>query len=172
MTAQPPKSLDGIELDPARQPLDLGAIARGVAEIAPGVDTATSAPPATPDLSSFDLDAAWLRRAEADSAGFLSRFSRIVGEALPQHATLDIARRGIFRKTEEVVGLMVTFEDEIYRMRLSGSRQIVTEIEKRVRGITLSTRQVQTHTWISGLLANVHERTEKARGIAALLRSL
>jgi len=91
---------------------------------------------------------------------------------LPHHATLDIVRRGLFRKTEEVVGLAVAFEDETYRMRLSGNQQIVTEVEKRVRGITLSTKQVQAHTWISGLLTKVHERTEKARGIADLLRSL
>lgn len=120
----------------------------------------------------FDLAAAWLRHAEGDRAAFLSRFALIVAEALPNHAQVLRVRRGLFRKTEEVVGVCVAFDNETYAMRLQDGRHLATEVEKRVKGIVLSTRAVDPHTWMAGLMTRIQERTEKARAMAELLAGL
>lgn len=121
---------------------------------------------------SFDLAAAWLRRAEGDRAAFLSRFALIVAEALPNHAQVLRVRHGVFRKTEEIAGVRVAFDNETYSMRLKDGKHLATEVEKKVKGVVLSTREVDPHTWMVGLMTRVHERTEKARAMAELLAGL
>ncbi|QVN23431.1 hypothetical protein [Burkholderia pyrrocinia] len=121
---------------------------------------------------SFDLAAAWLRHAEGDRAAFLSRFALIAAEALPNHAQIQRVRRGLFRKTDEIVGVCVAFDNETYAMRLKDGRHLATEVEKKVKGVVLSTREVDPHTWMVGLMTHVHERTQKARAMAELLAGL
>jgi hypothetical protein len=121
---------------------------------------------------SFDLAAAWLRHAEGDRAAFLSRFALIVAEALPNHAEVHRVRRGLFRKTEEIVGVSVAFDNETYAMRLKDGQHLATEVEKKVKGVVLSTREVDPHAWMTGLMTRVRERTEKARAMAELLAGL
>ncbi|WP_250452936.1 hypothetical protein [Caballeronia sp. ATUFL_M2_KS44] len=121
---------------------------------------------------SFDLAAAWLRHAEGDRAAFLSRFALITAEALPSHAQIQRVRRGLFRKTEEIVGVCVAFENETYAMRLKDGQHLATEVEKKVKGVVLSTREIDPRTWMAGLMTHVHERTEKARAMAELLAGL
>lgn len=120
----------------------------------------------------FDLAAAWLRHAEADRAAFLSRFVAIVSQALPNHTQVQKVRRGLIRKTEEIVGISVAFDNETYSMRLKDGRHLTTEIEKKVRGVVLSTREVDAHAWMTGLMTHVRERTEQARAISEMLAAL
>lgn len=161
------------------EPLDLTSFVATPAQSDESVEisVATSSSSSRPEaaqsgLAVFDMDAAWLRRAEADGAAFLSRFARIVVEALPQHASLETMRRGVFRRTEEIVGVIIAFDDDTYRMRLSNRQQIVTEIEKRVRGVVLSTKSTPASAWLSGLLLKIHERTRDTKDLADLLRTL
>ncbi|WP_133645460.1 hypothetical protein [Paraburkholderia flava] len=123
-------------------------------------------------LANFDLAAAWLRHAESDRAAFLARFAAIVAQALPNHAQIQRVRRGLIRKTEEVVGVSLAFDSETYVMRMRDGHHLVTEVEKKVKGVVLSTREIDAHAWMTGLMAHVHERTEKARSVAELLSSL
>ncbi|MGG1949167.1 hypothetical protein AB1286_30885 [Trinickia sp. NRRL B-1857] len=120
----------------------------------------------------FDLAAAWLRHAEADRGAFLSRFVAIVSQALPNQTEVQKVRRGLIRKTEEIVGIAVAFENETYLMRLKDGHRLTTEIEKKVKGVVLSTRQVDAHTWMSGLMAHVRERAEQARAMSEMLAAL
>jgi hypothetical protein len=120
----------------------------------------------------FDLAAAWLRHAEADRAAFLSRFVAIVSQALPNHTQVQKVRHGLIRKTEEIVGISVAFDNETYSMRLKDGRHLTTEIEKKVKGVVLSTREVDAHAWMTGLMTHVHERTEQARAISEMLAAL
>jgi len=78
----------------------------------------------------------------------------------------------LFRKTEEIVGVSVAFDNETYTMRLRDGQHLATEIEKKVKGVVLSTREIDPHTWMAGLMTQVHERTEKARAMAELLAAL
>ena len=127
---------------------------------------------ANPSPMNFDLAAAWLRHAEADRAAFLARFALIVAEALPNHAQIRRERRGLFRKTEEVVGLSISFDNETYVMRLKDGHHLTTEVEKKVKGIILSTREIDARSWMTGLMTHVHERTEQARAMTELLAAL
>ena len=120
----------------------------------------------------FDLAAAWLRHAEADRGAFLTRFIAIVSEALPNHTRVQKVRRGLLRKTEEVVGVAVAFENETYLMRMRDGHHLTTEIEKKVRGVVLSTREVDAHAWMTGLMTHVRERTEQARAMSEMLAAL
>ncbi|WP_206957226.1 hypothetical protein [Trinickia acidisoli] len=120
----------------------------------------------------FDLAAAWLRHAEADRAAFLNRFVAIVSQALPNHTQVQRVRRGLIRKTEEIVGISVAFENETYLMRMKDGHHLATEVEKKVKGVVLSTREVDAHTWMTGLMTHVRERTQQARAISELLAAL
>jgi hypothetical protein len=96
----------------------------------------------------FDPGAAWFRQAEQNSAGFLSRFAYLLKEALPQHTTIDIGSFGLFKKTTEVVGVRIAFENDCYAMQTSQHGTLTTLVEKKVRGVVLS-----THTpsrWMRG----------------------
>lgn len=123
-------------------------------------------------LMNFDLAAAWLRHAEADRGAFLGRFAAVVAQALPNHAQIQRVRRGLFRKTEEIVGISVAFDNETYVMRMKDGHHLITEIEKKVKGVVLSTREIDAHAWMTGLMTHVRERTEQARSIAELLATL
>lgn len=128
----------------------------------------------SPDLpmSTFDLDTAWLRRAETDAAGFVGRFARIVSDALPRHAELLTVKRGLFRKTEEVIGVRVGLDNEVYLMQVDGRGLLATSVQHKVNGVVLSTREVPAATWMHGLMDQVQQRTAQARGIVDLLKSL
>jgi hypothetical protein len=123
-------------------------------------------------LMNFDLASAWLRHAEADRGAFLARFATIVAQALPNHAQVQRVRRGLFHKTEEIVGIAVAFDNETFVMRLKDKHHLITEVEKKVRGVVLSTREIDAHSWMTGLMTHVRERTEQARSIAELLATL
>ncbi|MGS0897611.1 hypothetical protein ACVBGC_34715 [Burkholderia stagnalis] len=123
-------------------------------------------------LLNFDLTAALLRHAESDRAAFLSRFVAIIAEALPTHAQIHKVRRGLIRKTEEIVGVSIAFDGETYVMRVRDGLHLTTEIEKKVKGVVLSTREVNAHTWMSGLMTHIRERTEQAHSLAELLAAL
>jgi hypothetical protein len=123
-------------------------------------------------LMNFDLAAAWLRHAESDRGAFLARFAAIVAQALPNHAQIQRVRRGLFHKTEEIVGISVAFDSETYVMRLKDGHHLTTEVEKKVKGVVLSTREIDAHAWMTGMMTHVRERTEQARSIAELLAAL
>lgn len=123
-------------------------------------------------MGHFDLDTAWLRRAEADAAGFVGRFARIVSEALPRHAELVTVKRGLFRKTEDVVGVRVGLDNEVYLMQVDGRGGLATCVQHKVNGVVLSTREVPAAAWMQGLMGQVHTRTEQARGIVDLLKAV
>jgi hypothetical protein len=123
-------------------------------------------------LANFDLSAAWLRHAEADRATFFDRFVAIVSQALPNQAQIETVRSGFFRKTEQVVGISVVFDNETYVMRMNERHHLTTQIEKKVKGVVLSTREIDAHAWMTGLMAQVRERTDQARSIAELLSAL
>jgi hypothetical protein len=123
-------------------------------------------------LANFDLAAAWLRRAEAERAEFFDRFVAIVSHALPDHTRIDKVRSGFFRKKEQVVGISVVFDNETYVMRMNDGHRLTTQVEKKVRGVVLSTRDVDAHAWMNGLMTHVHDTTHQGRAIAELLSSL
>lgn len=134
-------------------------------ERVPGADESAS-------LANFDLAAAWLRHAEADRAAFFDRFVAIVSQALPNHARIDTVRSGFFRKKEQVVGISVVFDNETFVMRMIDGHRLTTQLEKKVKGVVLSTRDIDAHAWMSGLMTHVRERTDQSRAIANLLSSL
>jgi hypothetical protein len=126
--------------------------------------------PTTPP--NFDLDAAWFRQAEQNSAGFLSRFAYLLKEALPQHTTIAIQSRGLFKKTTEVVGVKVAFENDCYSMQTSQHGTLSTLVEKKVRGVVLSTRPVAVDAWMKGLFDSLHQHTQQASAVVNLLKNM
>ncbi|GAB7537511.1 hypothetical protein [Burkholderia sp. 3C] len=126
----------------------------------------------TAPLANFDLDTAWLRHAQADRASFFERFVAIVSQALPHHAQVHTVRRGLLRKTEHVVGISITFDTETFVMRMNDGHHLSTEVEKKVRGVVLSTRSLAPGAWMQAVMAQVHASTDHARTISELLAGL
>jgi delta 1-pyrroline-5-carboxylate dehydrogenase len=131
----------------------------------------------TPDplsANGADLDrtTAWLRRAEADGAAFLSRFAHLIREALPRMVTVETRTTGLFRKTTEITGVRVAFETECFVMKANRSGGLDTSIEKQVRGVVIATRPTPPHAWFAQLMDTLKSRTSHAGAMADLLKSL
>jgi len=125
-----------------------------------------------PTAGSFDMDTAWLRRAQADLQGFVTRFAMLAETALPHHARVVKIREGFFKKTERVGEIAIAFDTEVYKMTLRDARSLDTTVERRVRGVVISNRPVEPHAWMTGLMAAVKAQTEHSRALSDMLRAL
>jgi hypothetical protein len=120
----------------------------------------------------FDMQAAWLRRAEADKEGFLSRFALLLEQALPGRAVVERKTRGIIRRESRVVGVRVQMEAQTFLMGLGDGPGIATSIEKVVRGVKISSRAVRADEWMKSLMEAIREQTSDAQAVSELLRGI
>jgi hypothetical protein len=127
---------------------------------------------ATNALQSLDLSAAWLRRVEQDSAAFVQRLGFILKEALPAHVSLNIQRKGLWRKTESVVGVQVNFEDADYTLALSPQSALVTACASKSRGIVLSTKTMPLKAWMEAVIERINATGQQAQAVLASMQQL
>jgi hypothetical protein len=125
-----------------------------------------------PSSTDVDMQSAWLRKAEANSASFLTKFAYLLKEAIPSHTTLKVISKGFFKKTEEVVGVMIAFDEEIFSMELNKHNTISTSILREVKGIVLSTKSVSSTEWMSSFFEAMKKNTQQATQVVDLLKSL
>jgi len=114
----------------------------------------------------FDTQAAWLRRFKADAESNMTAFALRLKEAMPELVTVHESR-GFF-SGGKTTGVTVELGENRYSLEIERGRLKAT-IAMVVRGISLSTKDVDPAEWFAKLADETRKATEHAQ---ALSRSL
>lgn len=107
-----------------------------------------------PDIDSFDIDAAILRRSENDLRAFLGALAARLENAVPHRVKIDRKRDGLLSSRNHVVRVELVAEDAAYVIALERSG-VQTTRAKVVRGVILSTSQVPPGDWLTEIRAAI-----------------
>lgn len=118
------------------------------------------------DEINFDMQAAWLRRFEADAESNLSAFALRLKEAMPDLVTVHESR-GFFSGAR-TTGVSVELGENRYSLEIERGR-LTAKIAMVVRGIVLSTKTIDPAEWFARLADETRKATAHAQ---ALSRSL
>jgi hypothetical protein len=100
------------------------------------------------DEINFDMQAAWLRRFEADAESNLSAFALRLKEAMPDLVTVHESR-GFFSGAR-TTGVSVELGENRYSLEIERGR-LTAKIAMVVRGIVLSTKTIDPAEWFARL---------------------
>ena len=115
----------------------------------------------------FDMEAAWLRRFNADAESNLKAFALRLKEAMPDLVTVH-EQRGFFAKSGKITGVSIELGENRYRIEVERGR-LKTTLAMVVRGIVLSTKDMAPAEWFAHLYQEAHTMSEHAQ---CLSRSL
>ena len=115
----------------------------------------------------FDMQAAWLRRFNADAESNLKAFALRLKEAMPDLVTVH-EQRGFFTKSGKITGVSIELGENRYRIEVERGR-LKTTLAMVVRGIVLSTKDMAPAEWSARLYQEAHAMSEHAQ---CLSRSL
>ena len=121
------------------------------------------------DSSDFDLQAAWLRRFQADAEGNMKAFALRLKEAMPQLVTVHESK-SLFSRTARVTGVTIELDTNEFALDLAKGRLRAT-IKMNVRGITLNTKEVDPADWFARLSQETKATTAHARALSGSLQS-
>ncbi len=121
------------------------------------------------ESSDFDLQAAWLRRFQADIDGNMSAFALRLKEALPQFVTVHESK-GFFARSGRVTGVSIDLGTHQFTLDLAGE-QLKATVKMIVRGITLNTKEMDPAEWFARLAQETKETTAQARALSLSLQS-
>ena len=105
-------------------------------------------------LDPFDMDAAILRKSEADLRVFMAALAARLETALPGRVSVDRKRDGLFSSTTHVVKIDMTADTAAYTITLDG-HGLKTNRAKVVRGVTISSAALPVAEWMSQVRAVV-----------------
>ncbi len=114
----------------------------------------------------FDLHAAWLRRAEKDNNSFIEALAVRLEQSLPDHVQVERKRESLFSRQMHVQKITVRTGGDCYILENSHGSVVVSQV-KEVRGIVLSSREVELSDWLKNLdveLQNLSGHSAQAAG--------
>ena len=115
----------------------------------------------------FDMQAAWLRRFNADVESNLKAFALRLKEAMPELVTVQEAR-GFFSSTGKVTGVGVELGEHLYTLQIHNGH-LKAAIAMVVRGITLNTKEVDPAEWFVRLSEETKKISEHAQALSQSL---
>lgn len=115
----------------------------------------------------FDLQAAWLRRFQADAESNLRAFALRLHEAMPERVQVQ-ERRGLFSRASTITGVVVEMDQSHFRLHLENGR-LLASIAMVVRGIAISTKSVDPAEWFAKLSEETRKTSEHAQRLAQSL---
>ena len=113
------------------------------------------------DPNSFDLSAAWLRKAQGDIRAFMAAFASRLEGAVPERVVVERKRDGLFSSTSHVVRVAIDLERTRYALTVDKGR-LVANVAKIVHGITLKSDTVQIPEWLASLNRDLGELAARA----------
>ncbi len=116
----------------------------------------------------FDLEAAWLRRAQGDLKAFMEALAVRLEGALPQHVTVERVRDGLLSKTSHVARIAVRTESATYSLSFIKGVIAATKA-KVVRGVVISTAAIPVPAWLAEIRTAASNMAEQAGGAADVL---
>ena len=107
-------------------------------------------------LDPFDLEAAILRKSEADLRIFMAALAARLETALPGRTQVDRKRDGLFSSKTHVVRIDITADTAAYSITLD-AHGLKTSRAKVVRGVTISSANLPVAEWMSSVRAVVSD---------------
>lgn len=98
----------------------------------------------------FDLNAAWLRRANGDMKAFMQALAVRMEDALPGRVEVERKRDGFFSRESHAVRIAVAFDSSLYALELQQGR-LVARRSKIVHGVSLSSDDIAVPDWFAAL---------------------
>jgi hypothetical protein len=98
----------------------------------------------------FDLNAAWLRRANGDMKAFMQALAVRLEDALPGRVEVERKRDGFFSRESHAVRIAVAFDSCLYTLLLEHG-QLHGRRAKIVHGVTLSSDDITVPDWFAAL---------------------
>jgi hypothetical protein len=121
--------------------------------------------------SEFDLNAAWVRRAQGDLKAFMEGFAVRMESALPGHVEVERRRDGFFSKTSHVVQVAVRGEHDVYILTFDGVRLNALR-KKAVHGVTLKSESMKPAAWLEALDGEIKRLADHASSAQTILHDL
>ncbi|HEY1710139.1 MAG TPA: hypothetical protein VGG10_17850 [Rhizomicrobium sp.] len=116
----------------------------------------------------FDMQAAWLRRFQADAESNLKAFALRLKEAMPEQVTIHTSRGGFFSSAPKTTGVTVELGENRYGLEIERSRLKAT-IAMVVRGITLNTKAMEPAEWFQRLSEETRKASDHAQALSQSL---
>ncbi|HUW99195.1 MAG TPA: hypothetical protein VMV40_10245 [Acidiferrobacter sp.] len=119
------------------------------------------------EINSFDLHAAWIRRAETDLHAFLEALATRLEQALPGRVQVERKRESLLKANKHVAGIVVQTDNSRYLLDVH-MRDMRTSRQHEVRGIVLKNESLPLDLWLAALendLRALSGTMEHARGI-------
>jgi hypothetical protein len=107
------------------------------------------------DAPDLDTVAAQLRASSADVPALLELLAYKLELALPGRVVVKRRSVSLFSKQQRVERLEVPLGDHTYAMQRGKDGRIATTKAHVVRGIALSTEELDVDTWLRGLVADL-----------------
>jgi hypothetical protein len=117
----------------------------------------------------FDMQAAWLRRFNADAESNLKAFALRLKEAMPDLVTLH-EQRGFFAKSGKITGVSIELGENRYRIEVERGR-LKTTVAMVVRGIVLNTKDLAPSEWFARVFEEAHAMTDHAQSLSRSLEN-
>ncbi len=117
----------------------------------------------------FDMQAAWLRRFNADAESNLRAFALRIKEAMPELVTVS-EHRGLFAKSGKITGVSLEIGEQRYRLELDRGR-LKAAVAMVVRGVTLNTKEMPPAEWFARLIEETKKMSEHAESLSRSLSS-
>lgn len=105
-------------------------------------------------LDDFDMDAAWIRRAQGDLGALMEALAVRLQSALPDRVDLDRRRDGLFSRTSHVHGIVLRGDAAQYRLVFERGALTATKA-KFVHGVAISTSQQPFPQWLAEVRAEI-----------------
>ncbi len=105
--------------------------------------------PAGPDT--FDLDAAWLRRAGGDVRAFLEALAVRLAAALPGAVAVERRRDGFLSRTSHVATIEVRTAGGVLTLATDHGHLRATRA-RVVRGVTIGSEEITVPAWLDEVL--------------------
>lgn len=99
-------------------------------------------------VDDFDLDAAWIRRAQGDLRSFMEAFGARMQGALADRTTVERKRDGLLSKTSHVREVSFRGETALYKLAFEKGQLRATRA-KLVRGVVISTAELALPEWLA-----------------------
>ncbi len=102
------------------------------------------------EVSTFDLHAAFLRRARSDIKSFLEAFATLMEQSLPGQVEVRRKKDSLFGKTQHVVGITIHLGANRFELENAGKGLHLSR-HHEVRGIVLKSEELPLPDWLAEL---------------------
>jgi hypothetical protein len=118
---------------------------------------------------SFDLDAAWMRRAQSDLRGFMDALAVRMESALPGRVDVERKRDGLLSKTTHVRAIAIDGDGARYTLVFDKGR-LQARRAKIVRGVVIGTAELPIEQWLTEVRGGVEGLAGSLGGASDIIK--